>query len=49
MFQAKVVEKTKRHILYSVTFFDKSAVYQIIWKNTLERDNMVHAHCMLDT
>jgi hypothetical protein len=40
MFQAKVVEKIKTHILCSVTFFFVSknrAVYKKIWKNITER------------
>jgi hypothetical protein len=50
MFQTKFVEKIKTHILSSVTFFE----YEIMWKNTVVArqatdDNMVHAHCMLDT
>jgi len=57
MFQTKVVEKIKTHILCSVTFFKKienRAVYEIMWKNFVEREqatdgNMAHAHCMLYT
>jgi len=34
-------------------FFENHAVYEIMWKNIVEsgmpRDNMAHAHCMLDT
>jgi len=38
MFQTKVVEKIKTHILYSVTFFfDNPAFYEIMWKNIVER------------
>jgi hypothetical protein len=37
-FQTKVVEKIKTHILWSVTFFfENRAVYEIMWKNTVER------------
>jgi len=32
MFQTKVVEKIKTPILYSVTFFKKSCLYEIMWK-----------------
>ena len=32
-FQTKVVKKNKTHILYSVTFFEDRAVYEIMWKN----------------
>ena len=53
MFQTKVVEKIKKHILCSVTFFENRAVYVIMRKNIVERgrphDNMAHAHCMIDT
>ena len=35
-------------------FLKNRAVYEIMWKNVVERgqatdDNMAHAHCMLDT
>jgi hypothetical protein len=53
MFQGKVVEKLKTHILCSVTFFRKSCH---LWDNVEKcgragqdiDDNMAHAHCMLD-
>jgi len=39
MFQTKVVEKIKTHILCSVTFFSQNrAVYEIMWENIVERD-----------
>jgi hypothetical protein len=39
MFQTEVVEKIKTHILGSVTFFsEKRAVYETLWKNTLQTD-----------
>jgi len=38
MFQTKVVEKIKTQILCSVTFFENRTVYEILWKNTVERD-----------
>jgi hypothetical protein len=40
MFQTKVVDKIKTHILFSVTsfFFENCAVYEIMWKNTAEPD-----------
>jgi hypothetical protein len=53
MFQTNVVEKIKTHILCSVIFFfGNRAVYEIVWKNIVERDrpqieNAVHAHCTL--
>jgi len=38
--------------LYSVTFFENRAVYEINWKNVIEQgrphDNMAFAHWMLD-
>jgi len=36
MFQTKVVEKIKTHILFSVTFFLNRTVYEIMWKNIVE-------------
>ena len=47
MFQTKVVEKIKTHILCSVTFFflENRAVYEKMWKNMVVRqatvDNIV--------
>ena len=54
MFQTKVVEEIKIHVLCSVTFFDNRAVCEIIWKKYWRDghfidDNMAYAHCMLDT
>jgi hypothetical protein len=38
MFQTKVVEKIKTHILCSITFFfETRAVYEIMWENIVER------------
>jgi len=38
MFQTKFVEKIKTHILCSVTFFfENRVVYEIMWKNIVER------------
>jgi hypothetical protein len=37
MFQTKVVEKVKIHILYSINVFQDCAIYEIMWKNTLDR------------
>ena len=37
MFQTKVVEKIKTHILYFVTFFLNLTVCEIMWKNNAER------------
>jgi len=33
MFQTKFVEKSKSHIMCSVTFVENRAVYKITWKN----------------
>jgi len=39
MFQIKVVEIIKPHILCSViTFFENCALYEIMWKNIVEPD-----------
>jgi hypothetical protein len=38
MFQTKVVEKIKTHILCSVTLCENGAVCEIMWNNTVERD-----------
>jgi hypothetical protein len=54
MFQTKVVEKIKTHILYSVTFYRKS---HRLWDNVEKccragqatDGNMARAHCMLGT
>ena len=54
MFQTKVVQKTKTHILCSLTFFRKS---RRLWDNVEKYcragqdtdGNMAHAHCMLGT
>jgi len=53
MFQTKVVEKIKTHILCSVTFSPQSCR---LWDNVEKYcgtrqatvDNIAHAHCMLD-
>ena len=38
-FQTKFLEEIKKHILFSVTFFfRKSCLYEIMWKNTVDRD-----------
>jgi hypothetical protein len=53
IFRTNIVEKIRTHILCSVTFFENRAVYEIMWKNILQRGRsqmaMAHAHCMLDT
>jgi len=36
MFQTKIVEKIKNHILCSITFVENRAVYEIKWKNIVE-------------
>jgi hypothetical protein len=54
MFQTKVVEKIKTHILCLFFVFGNRAVYEIMWKKYCRAgqatdDNMAHAHCMLNT
>jgi hypothetical protein len=36
MFQKKIVEKIKTHVICSVTFLENRAVYEITWKNIIE-------------
>jgi hypothetical protein len=36
MFQTKVVEKIKTHILYSITFFENRSVCETAWKKFVE-------------
>jgi len=36
MFRTKDVEKIKTHILYCATFFENRAVYEIVWKGTVQ-------------
>ena len=40
MFGTKVVEEIKTHILCSITsfFFENRAIYEIMWKNTVQLD-----------
>jgi hypothetical protein len=38
MFQKKVVQNIKTHILCSITFYENRAVYEITWKNIVEAD-----------
>jgi len=38
MFQTKVVQKIKTHILCSALFFESCAVYEIMWKNMVQPD-----------
>ena len=33
----KIVEEIKTHIKYSETFFENGVVYEIMWKNIVER------------
>ena len=40
MFQTKVVEKIKTHILCSITFFENRAIYETISKNAVEPDRL---------
>ena len=38
MFQTKFVEEVKTYILCSITFFENVALYEIMWKTTVEQD-----------
>ena len=38
MFQTKVVEKIKTHFMLNKFFSENRAVYEIMWKNMVERD-----------
>jgi len=54
MFQTKVVEKIKTHILCSVTFFRKTCrfldnVEKYCTAGQAAGDSRAHAHCMLAT
>jgi hypothetical protein len=54
MFQAKVVEKIKTHILCSVTTFPEIVplirkVEKYCRAGQVTDDNMAHTHCMLGT
>ena len=35
MFQTKAIEEIKTHILCSVTFFEYSAIHEIMWKKNI--------------
>jgi hypothetical protein len=53
LFQTKVVEKIKTHILCPITLKNR-AVCEIMWKKycgagQATDDNMAHAHCMVST
>jgi len=37
MFQTNVVEKVKTHIFCSMTLYENKSVYEIMWKNNVER------------
>jgi hypothetical protein len=45
MFQTKVVEKIKTHILFATIFFFSGirAVYEIMWKNMVQPDKPLMA------
>ena len=36
MFQTKVIEIIKTHILSSINFFENRVVYEIMWRNTVD-------------
>jgi len=53
MFQTKVVEKIKTHILCSITFLENRALYEVKWKSTVEPERpqmtvwrMLRASCV---
>ena len=47
MFQTKVVEKIETHILYSITFFENRALYEIMWKNIVKSNRpQMKIRCM---
>jgi hypothetical protein len=49
MFQAEFIDKLKTHILYSITFFLKRAVCEVMFRaGQATDDNMAYAHYMLD-
>jgi len=54
MFQTKVVEEIKKHILFSMFFFSplKSCLYENVEKGftvgQATDNNMAHVQCMLD-
>jgi len=45
LFQTKVVEEIKTPLMFNNVFPESQAVYEIMWKNTVES---AHAHCVLD-
>ena len=53
MFQTKVIQKLETHNLFRIFFFKNRAVYEIMWKDIVERSRpqmaMAHAHFMLGT
>jgi hypothetical protein len=38
MFQTKVIEEIKTHILCPINVFQNCAIYEIMWKNMVEPD-----------
>jgi len=53
MFQTKVVGKIRTNFMFKASFFENSAVYEILWRNTVEANrlqmtNMAHGHCLLN-
>jgi hypothetical protein len=37
MFQTNVVEGIKTHFVFNIFFFENRAVYEIMWKNIVQR------------
>jgi len=38
MFQRNLAQKFKISILYSIMFFENNFVFQIMWKNSVQKD-----------
>jgi len=51
MFRSNFIEKFKKRILFSITGFRKSLLFEVMWTNFVEPDKaqMAHAVGMLDT
>jgi hypothetical protein len=46
MFQTKFVEKIKTHILCLVNIFENLAIYEIMWRNNVERGRQYDARAL---
>ena len=47
MFQTKVLEKIRKHILCSITFFENRVVREIMWKNIVEPGRPQITRCII--